>query len=99
MISAIYSEMVTDFGYDGVLYPSVKLAGEGINIAVRPEIIGSKIKFVHAGECTIYKNKKNVFIGNDTYAKVDKENNLTFEKAPNEVFTSEEFGLKHVGLK
>lgn len=99
MISAIYSEMVADFGYDGVLYPSVKLAGEGINIAVKPEVIGSKIKFIHAGECTIYKNKKNVFIGNDTYAKVDKDNNLVFEKAPNEVFTSEEFGLKYVGLK
>ncbi|NOU48082.1 MAG: hypothetical protein HOO86_13620 [Bacteroidales bacterium] len=99
MISAIYSEMLIGFGFDGVLYPSVKLAGEGINIAVKPEIIGDKIKFIHAGECTVYKNKKQVFVGNDTYANVEKDGNLKFEKAPAEVYTSEEFGLKYVGLK
>ena len=99
LISALYSELITEYGYDGVLYPSVKLAGEGINIAVKPELIGTKIKFIHAGECTIYKNAKNVFIGNDTYAKVDKDGNIEFEKAPDEVFISEEFGLKQVGLK
>ena len=98
MISAIYSEMIINFGFDGVLYPSVKLAGEGINIAIKPEIIGEKVKFVHAGECTIYKNKKEVFVGNDTYAIVDNNGNLLFEKAPDEVFTSNEFGLKYVGL-
>jgi hypothetical protein len=42
LISALYSELITEFGYDGVLYPSVKLAGEGINIAVKPELIGTK---------------------------------------------------------
>lgn len=99
MISAIYSEMSIGFGFDGVLYPSVKLAGEGINIAIKPEIIGDKIKFIHAGECTVYKNKKQVFVGNDTYANVEKDGNLKFEKAPAEVYTSEEFGLKYVGLK
>lgn len=99
MISAIYSEMTTSSGFDGVLYPSVKLAGEGINIAVKPEIIGDKIQFIHAGECTVYKNKKKVFIGNDTYAIVDKDGNLNYEKAPAEVYTSEEFGLTYVGLK
>ena len=98
-ISAIYSEMTIGFGFDGVLYPSVKLAGEGINIAVKPEIIGDKIKFIHAGECTVYKNKKQVFVGNNTYANVDKNGNLKFEKAPDEVYTSEDFGLKYVGLK
>lgn len=99
MISAVYSEMSIGFGFDGVLYPSVKLAGEGINIAVKPEIIDVKINFIHAGECTVYKNKKQVFVGNDTYANVDKGGVLKFEKAPDEVYTSEEFGLKYVGLK
>lgn len=99
MISAIYSEIVTEFGFDGVLYPSVKLAGEGINIAVKPDIICSKINFIHAGECTVYKNKKSIFIGNDTYANVDNNGILEFIRAPEEIFTSEEFGLKQVGLK
>jgi hypothetical protein len=99
LISAIYSELITEFGYDGVLYPSVKLAGEGVNIAVKPSKIGSKIKFVNAGECTIYKNKKRVFVGNDTYAVIDNSGGLKYVKAPDDVFTSGDFGMKQVGLK
>lgn len=99
LLSALYTEFIVKYGYDGVLYPSVKLAGEGINIAVKPELIGTRIKFIHAGECTVYKNGKSVFVGNDTYAKIDKDGNIEFEKAPDGIFTSEEFGLKRVGLK
>lgn len=98
LVSAIFSEIITEQGYDGVLYPSVKLAGEGINIAVKPEVINSKIKFFHAGECTVYKNGKNVFMGNDTYAEVDTENKLSFVKAPEGVFVPYEDGIKQVGL-
>ena len=99
LISALFSELITEFGYDGVLYPSVKLAGEGVNIAVHPKNIGTKIQFVHAGECTVYKNKKQVFVGNDTYAVEKENNNLEYVKAPKEVFTSADFGLKQVELK
>ena len=35
LISASYSEIVSELGLDGVLYPSVKLAGEGINVAIK----------------------------------------------------------------
>ena len=98
LISAVYTKLITEFGYDGVLYPSVRLAGEGINIAVSPQNINTKIRFVHSGESTIYKNKMNVFVGNDTYAIKKEENNLEYIKAPNGVFVSKEYGLKKVEL-
>ena len=76
----------------------MKLAGEGINIKVKPEVIDSKIQFFHAGECTVYKNRKNVFMGNDTYAEVDTENKFSFVKAPEGVFVPYEYGIKQAGL-
>jgi len=97
-ISAIYSEIVTELGNDGVLYPSVKLAGEGINVAITVESVKTKLKLVHAGECTIYKNGKQVFVGNDTHAIIKEDESLSYELAPKDIFVSKDFGRKQVGI-
>ncbi|MDP3001622.1 MAG: hypothetical protein Q8N38_00615 [Bacteroidales bacterium] len=97
LISACYSEIITELGLDGVLYPSVKLAGEGINVAIKPESV-SKLKLVHVGECTLYKNKKQILVGNDTVAKINEDDSLQYEKAPDDVFVPREIGRKQVGL-
>jgi hypothetical protein len=97
LISACYSEIASELGLDGVLYPSVKLAGEGINVAIKPKSV-SKLKLIHAGECTLYKNKKQIFVGNDTVAKFNANGALEYEKAADDVFVSKEFGRRQVGL-
>lgn len=98
MISAIYSDIVSSC-FDGILYPSVRLAGEGINIAVKPETVDAKISFIGASECTVYKNGKSVLLGNNTQSSLGNEGNLKFEKIADEYFLSKEEGRKQVGLK
>jgi len=98
MVSALYSEIVCS-SFDGILYPSVRLAGEGINVAIKPESVKSKLQFLGASECTVYKNKKNVFVGNDTQSIHDEKGNLTFSKIEAEHYTSREIGRKKVGLE
>lgn len=99
MISAIYSEISTDLGFDGVLYPSVKLGGEGINIALTPNAVNTKLKFLSAGEDTIYKNKEKICLGNDTHSIINSKGTLEYYKAPPYVYVSKEIGRKEVGLE
>jgi hypothetical protein len=97
LISACHSEIVSEFGLDGVLYPSVKLAGEGINVAIKPDSV-KKLKLVHVGECTLYKNKKESIMGNDTDAEINKDGSLKYKQAREGVFVPKEYGRKQVGL-
>lgn len=64
MISAIFAELTTKFGVDGVLYPSVRAEGRGFNIAITPEAT-KKIGLYAAGECSLYKLRDKIVIGND----------------------------------
>lgn len=41
---------------DGIIYPSVAAAGEGINIVLKPETVDKKLKFSVASLCYIVKN-------------------------------------------
>lgn len=97
LISSCYAEIVTDFGFDGVLYPSVKLAGEGINIAIKPESV-SKLKLSHVGECTFYKNKDHIFVGNDTIGRIADDGSIIYTRATGPSYVSREIGLERVGL-
>lgn len=66
MISAIFSELVTENCFDGIFYPSVRTDGEGFNIAITPKAT-EKLRLIFAGECTIYKHKMNTRVGNDAH--------------------------------
>jgi len=66
LISAHFTEFITEKGVDGVLYPSVRVEGRGYNIAITPEAAANKIKLVAAGECSIYKRFERSVIDNDT---------------------------------
>ena len=70
MISALFTELMTSNGFDGVLYPSVPLNGKGINIALTPEAT-NKLDLIVAGECSIYKRKDHTIVGNDAIVKLD----------------------------
>ena len=69
MISAIYSELVTK-GYDGVFYPSVRINGEGFNVALTPEAT-EKLELKVVGECAIYKLKENAVLGLNSILEID----------------------------
>lgn len=97
MISALYSEIVCS-NFDGILYPSVRLAGEGINVAIKPESVNNKLKFLGASECTVYKNKKRVFVGNDNQSTHDENGDLQFFQIEADHFTPKNIGRKQVGL-
>ncbi|WP_339869380.1 hypothetical protein [uncultured Algoriphagus sp.] len=96
-ISAIYSEIISD-SYDGILYPSVRLAGEGINIALTPETVNQKLRFVAASECRVYKNKLETFVDNLTKTKTTDGVSLKFTPLEAPYFFGKENSRKKVGL-
>jgi len=71
LISALFSEIVVNKGFDGILFPSVRLEGRGYNVAITPEAVDAKLQLEVAGECIIYKNKDKIVIDNLTNAKID----------------------------
>lgn len=74
LISAIYTEYLTKNGFDGVLYPSVRVGGQGFNIAITPDAADAKIKLIAAGECTMYKKiHGNSIIDNDTATTIEDD--------------------------
>jgi hypothetical protein len=70
MISALFTELVIQKGLDGVLYPSVRVGGKGFNLAITPEAT-KKLQLCVAGECSIYKLKERVIIGNDAVVELE----------------------------
>lgn len=83
MISAIFTEIVTNKGYDGVIYPSVRVDGKGFNIAITPKAT-KKIGLYVVGECSIYKLGNKVTISNDAVAELDgKQKSFKMIDIPN----------------
>jgi hypothetical protein len=83
MISAIYSEIVTNKRFDGIIYPSVRAAGKGLNIAITEEAALKNIKLSAAGENFIYKNKTSTKIFSYSQAEFIENEKIKFVKKPN----------------
>ena len=49
-------------GVDGVIYPSVPGAGAGFNVAIRPSVADSKIRFVAASLCHLLKRGEDAYL-------------------------------------
>lgn len=69
MISALFSELATQRGLDGIFYPSVRVGGKGFNIAITPEAT-KKLGLYVAGECSMYKLKDHTVVGNDAIVEL-----------------------------
>lgn len=99
MISAIFTQNVVNsgFGLDGVLYPSVRTAGDGFNIAITPEAT-KKLQLCVAGECSIYKNKDQVVVGNDAIVEVEanQENFKLIDEDVDPQLYLEKIGVKSI---
>lgn len=72
LISALFTELVISQGFAGVYYPSVRAEGKGFNIAIHPEFVNSNMKAIVSGECTLYKNGKDVVLDNDTIIEISE---------------------------
>ncbi|WP_299764567.1 hypothetical protein [uncultured Dokdonia sp.] len=97
MISAIFTEIVTRQGLDGVLYPSVRTVGQGFNIAITPAAT-DKLALYVAGECSIYKSRDQVVVGNDAIVELDgkqTEFNLV-DQENHEQLLLEKIGIKSI---
>ncbi|WP_130868003.1 RES family NAD+ phosphorylase [Chryseobacterium indologenes] len=70
MILAIFSEIATKNGFDGIIFPSVRVSGEGFNIAITPKAT-KKLRLIVAGECSLYKHKDRTVIGNDAIIELN----------------------------
>jgi len=64
-ISALFSALISNTGVDGVLYPSVRAAGIGLCVAIKPRIL-NKLKLVSVRKCLLKKEHGKV---NITYLK------------------------------
>lgn len=69
MFSALFSELATQRGFDGIFYPSVRVGGKGFNVAITPEAT-KKLGLYVAGECSIYKLKDHTVVGNDAIVEL-----------------------------
>jgi|JI61114C2RNA_FD_contig_31_606401_length_2417_multi_10_in_0_out_0_2 hypothetical protein len=69
MISAIFSEMAISKGYDGLLYPSVQTAGDGLCVAIKPESM-HKLTPILIMQSRLSKKCKKVKIENISFCEV-----------------------------
>jgi hypothetical protein len=83
MISAIFTQIAVNKGYDGIFYPSVRVGGKGFNIAITPQAT-KKLGLYVAGECSLYKKKNHTIIDNNAIAELDgKQETFEMRDLPN----------------
>ena len=97
LLSAIFTEIVVEQGYDGVVYPSVQTSGLALNVAIKPEVVDSSLRLDTVGEGRIYKNRKSVYIRSETICKVENEK-ADFKYKPVETEITIEDCLRRVNV-
>ena len=83
IISACYTKMVCDSGYDGVAYPSVRIDGAGINVAIKPDAVNQKLNFLGAVECDVTRKKKDISIKNKYVSFLKEDGTLGYRPITN----------------
>ena len=66
--------ILTHFNFEGVLYPSVPLEGEGLNICLKPNVVDKKLTFADAVTEIILRNGEQSTIEILGHAKMISEN-------------------------
>lgn len=70
LISALLTQKFIQAGYDGVIYPSVRSNGLGINIAIKPETVDQKLELKSVLDCRVHKKGKKVIVNNLGFCNV-----------------------------
>lgn len=87
LISAIFSSICLQDSKDGVLYPSVRTFGYGLNVAIKPEIVDSKMEMVSVLECEVFKKNKRIIMNNLRFAKIqDGEKSFNLQEITDDRF-------------
>lgn len=82
IISASFSQHLIGKGFEGIVYPTVKLDGKGLNIALTKETVDKKLKLDIVAEGRFYKHKKRTILDWEKKCDVDKLNNFRFLDSP-----------------
>lgn len=98
MISAIFTELITEKEYDGIVYPSVRMSGEGINIALTPESADKKLAFISASEHTLFKNGLKASLSNERIIYPNTHNGIDYFKINRKYYFSLLQAKSMVGL-
>ena len=72
MISAIFTELVTENGADGVLYPSVQSDGYGLCVALHPRVM-DRLKLIKVLQCKLTKKGTNAQLCNEKFCEVEDD--------------------------
>ncbi len=100
LISAAFAQSMVEKGYDGVLYPSVKLDGTGFNVALTPQAADSKLQLGLVVECSAYKYYEKTVLDNDYQAILyPSQTNFELLKIENDDYAGIEECLDQLGLK
>jgi len=86
-------------GFDGVLYPSVRLNGAGFNVAITPQAADTKLQLVLAMECPVYKLNDKTVMDNDFQAELYfNQTHFEYKKVDDEYHAGMEECLKALGV-
>jgi hypothetical protein len=70
VVSSIIAEVLYELGFDGVYYPSARCDGLGINVALKPAVIDTKLRCVKVGAITISVIDGELIIKEETAAEL-----------------------------
>lgn len=99
LISAAFTESLTKKGYDGVLYPSVRLDGKGFNVALTPKAADMKLQLTDVVECSAYKLFDKTVLDNDLHvALYPNQTHFEFRNIDDEDHAGEDACLKELGV-
>lgn len=71
IISALFTERIVEKGFDGVIYPSVRAEEKGMNVAISPSTVDSKMRLEGVMECKIHKTGTEILIEDSHVAWVN----------------------------
>ncbi len=79
--SAVLTDFVLNNGFHGVCYPSGRVEGKGLNVAIHPDFVDAHMNVEVVMECVIAKKDKHFVCENSKIAQVKNgETDLNFEE-------------------
>ncbi len=85
IISATYTDFLLRKGFDGIIYPTVKLDGRGFNIALTPNAVDTCLKLKLVAEGKFYKEKKKTVMDWEKICEVKDPNLFEFKDDPTKI--------------
>lgn len=95
LISALFTEATIEQGLAGILYPSVRAAGEGFNVAIHPIFVDTSMELESVGVCTIYKKGKKTVVDNESFAFIEEgQSSFSLKQVDSKYHTGRENAMK-----